>query len=350
MRMNEIIRKKRREKGLTQEQVAACLGVTAPAVNKWESGASLPDLALLLPLSRLLETDPNTLLGFHGDLTKEEAMLYINEIAQTAKDKGMEETLFLIRKRVREYPSCGALLYQAATLLRGMAILFPVSEARAEENRAYAVSLYERAMNCADMQSADLSRYALASLYIQEKNYEKAEELIGQMPEYQPLDKKSLQIQMYIQQKKNEDAAVLLERKLNSSIQEIFLMLDQLATVTVREGNIERARELARYSRQVMEIYPWDYSTFVVEFTVAAEARDADRCLELLEQMLQALSVPFRLEKSVLFAHQPAKEPDPAMGRQIKETLLTALERDEEYAFIREQEGYQELRRKYAGR
>ena len=87
-----------------------------------------------------------------------------------------------------------------------------------------------------------------------------------------------------------------------------------------------------------------------VEFTVAAEAREADRCLELLEQMLQALSVPFRLEKSVLFAHQPAKEPDPAMGRQIKETLLTALERDEEYAFIREQEGYQELRRKYADR
>ena len=90
--------------------MAACLGVTAPAVNKWESGASLPDLALLLPLSRLLETDPNTLLGFHGDLTKEEAMLYINEIAQTAKDKGMEETLSLIRKRVREYPSCGTRL------------------------------------------------------------------------------------------------------------------------------------------------------------------------------------------------------------------------------------------------
>ena len=43
MRMNEIIRKKRREKGMTQEQVAACLGVTAPAVNKWESGASLPE-------------------------------------------------------------------------------------------------------------------------------------------------------------------------------------------------------------------------------------------------------------------------------------------------------------------
>ena len=41
MKMNQIIRQKRVEKGLTQEQVALCLGVTAPAVNKWERGDSL---------------------------------------------------------------------------------------------------------------------------------------------------------------------------------------------------------------------------------------------------------------------------------------------------------------------
>lgn len=40
MKMNQIIRQKRIEKGLTQEQVALCLGVTAPAVNKWERGVS----------------------------------------------------------------------------------------------------------------------------------------------------------------------------------------------------------------------------------------------------------------------------------------------------------------------
>lgn len=41
MQMKDIIRKKRRECGYTQEQVAAYLGVSAPAVNKWESGGSL---------------------------------------------------------------------------------------------------------------------------------------------------------------------------------------------------------------------------------------------------------------------------------------------------------------------
>ena len=41
MQMNDVIRRKRRELGLTQEQVAEYLGVSAPAVNKWESGDSL---------------------------------------------------------------------------------------------------------------------------------------------------------------------------------------------------------------------------------------------------------------------------------------------------------------------
>ena len=41
MQMKDVIRQKRRERGLTLEQVAERLGVSAPAVNKWESGGSL---------------------------------------------------------------------------------------------------------------------------------------------------------------------------------------------------------------------------------------------------------------------------------------------------------------------
>ena len=40
MKINEIIRKYRKEQDLTQEQIANYLGVTAPAVNKWEKGVS----------------------------------------------------------------------------------------------------------------------------------------------------------------------------------------------------------------------------------------------------------------------------------------------------------------------
>lgn len=40
MKINDIIKQKRLEKGLTQEQVANYLGVTTPAVSKWETGVS----------------------------------------------------------------------------------------------------------------------------------------------------------------------------------------------------------------------------------------------------------------------------------------------------------------------
>lgn len=40
MKMNETIRSRRKELNLTQEQMAAYLGVTAPAVHKWEKGVS----------------------------------------------------------------------------------------------------------------------------------------------------------------------------------------------------------------------------------------------------------------------------------------------------------------------
>lgn len=40
MRINEIIKEKHLEKGYTQEQMAELLGITAPAVNKWEKGVS----------------------------------------------------------------------------------------------------------------------------------------------------------------------------------------------------------------------------------------------------------------------------------------------------------------------
>ena len=57
MKINEIIRQRRIEKQLTQEQMADLLGVSAPAVNKWEKGISYPDITLLPPIARLLDTD-----------------------------------------------------------------------------------------------------------------------------------------------------------------------------------------------------------------------------------------------------------------------------------------------------
>ena len=59
MKINEVIREKRKELFLTQEQIAERLGVSTPAVNKWEKGITYPDITLLPALARLLKIDLN---------------------------------------------------------------------------------------------------------------------------------------------------------------------------------------------------------------------------------------------------------------------------------------------------
>ena len=86
MRINEIIKERRLAKGFTQEQIANYLGVTAPAVNKWEKGTSCPDIVLLPALARLLDTDLNTLLSFQDDLSEKEVALFLQKKTALKRD------------------------------------------------------------------------------------------------------------------------------------------------------------------------------------------------------------------------------------------------------------------------
>ncbi len=58
----ENLRKLRKRKGLTQNQLAERLSITNKAVSKWETGEAMPDTALLIPLSDLLGVSVDTLL------------------------------------------------------------------------------------------------------------------------------------------------------------------------------------------------------------------------------------------------------------------------------------------------
>lgn len=53
----------RKAKGLTQNQLAENLGITDKAVSKWETGKSMPDLSLFMPLCELLEITLNELMS-----------------------------------------------------------------------------------------------------------------------------------------------------------------------------------------------------------------------------------------------------------------------------------------------
>ncbi len=93
MNINIIIKEKRKELSLTQEQLANQLGVSTPAVSKWESGSSYPDITILPNLAKILKTDINTLLSFKSDLSDEEIEKIIKDLYDFSFAHSLDETL-----------------------------------------------------------------------------------------------------------------------------------------------------------------------------------------------------------------------------------------------------------------
>ena len=60
--ISKMIETKRKEKGLTQAQLAEKLGVSNTAISKWEHSCNLPDISLLEPISEILDLDILSLL------------------------------------------------------------------------------------------------------------------------------------------------------------------------------------------------------------------------------------------------------------------------------------------------
>ena len=61
--LNENIKRARKAKGLSQEELAVKLNVVRQTVSKWENGLSVPDSDLLIFLAEELDTSVSALLG-----------------------------------------------------------------------------------------------------------------------------------------------------------------------------------------------------------------------------------------------------------------------------------------------
>ncbi len=64
MSLSENIARLRRERSMTQEQLAEALGVSFAAVSKWERGAATPELNLIAEMADLFEVSMDALIGY----------------------------------------------------------------------------------------------------------------------------------------------------------------------------------------------------------------------------------------------------------------------------------------------
>ena len=77
----------RREKGLTQEDLANYIGVSKASVSKWETGQSYPDITFLPQLATLFNISIDELMGYEPQMSMEDIRkLYVKLSADFASE------------------------------------------------------------------------------------------------------------------------------------------------------------------------------------------------------------------------------------------------------------------------
>ncbi len=82
MNISEKIHQLRKQKGISQEQLAELLNVSRQSVSKWESGQSMPDLDKIIPLSNIFNVSTDYLLDSNVDET---TYVFISEPAKNMR-------------------------------------------------------------------------------------------------------------------------------------------------------------------------------------------------------------------------------------------------------------------------
>lgn len=189
--MGMNIKAARKKMGLTQEELASQLGVTAQAVSRWESEVGMPDISMVVPLAQTLSVSTDTLFGLthssYNELHYQEIKSKIDELYDgTDQAKSALEVCRYLEKEIQKdlvnYAVLSLFVERTANLSR-----YVDYDGYAEEEwpdiRGAAISMGLQVIRCStDQELIERTHFALAWIYIHEKDYSSAREHISTLP------------------------------------------------------------------------------------------------------------------------------------------------------------------------
>lgn len=350
MPMNLVIQEKRKALGLTQEQVAEYLGVSIPAVSKWEKGSTNPDLSLLPPLARLLKVDLNTLFCFQEDLSPQEIERFCREVTTLVQTEGLAAGFRAAEQKIHEYPHNETLLHCLTLQLDGLLTLSgqPADELRQYDDRL--AGWYRTLAESSRSEIRNSADYMMAARQIRNGNYEKAQEILDVMPDKEDIvsamaDKKILQVNLCLAQGETEKAMKDLQSLLLPALNKVQMLLYKMVDVSLTAGKLKTAESIADKASRMPALFDlWEYNSYVAPLQVAGAEKNAEECIRLLRKLLAAMLTPWDKSASPLFDRIAAKASGP---KQMLPALLSELEQDSSYAFLWNHEEYKELIAEY---
>lgn len=333
MPMHTIIQQQRKALGLTQEQVARCLNVSTAAVSKWENGLTSPDVGLLPPLARLLKVDMNALFEFHETLSRQEIVLFCNQVV----GKDVDEAFALAREKLRDFPHDEPLRLNLALLLDGLLVQ---AQGDWPDLEAEISTWYAQLGQSVDETIRASANFMQVSRYIRQNRLDEAQEALDAIPDKGALsavlpDKLTLQVSIYLKRGQPEEAALALEQALFQAGSRTQLLLSKLVDAELACGDTAAAHSIAQKSHAITQALDlWPYNQHTALWQVALHNQDAQEALTGLEQMLDALEQPWQLGDTVLYRRMAPQAKEFQSG-ELRAMLLGQLKQDPDLTWLR---------------
>ena len=156
--LGRILVENRHKRGITQDELAAYMGVSKAAVSKWETGMTYPDITLLPQLATYFNISIDELIGYEPQMTKEQIRALYRKLATDFSTQPIAQVREQCREITKKYFSCFPLLYQIGSLYVNYSP-FVEDKTAAKEMLEDASRLFERVKSETD--NVDLAKQAL---------------------------------------------------------------------------------------------------------------------------------------------------------------------------------------------
>jgi len=177
--IGETIKRIRRERDLTQEEVASHLGISFQSISKWERGDGYPDITMLPALANYFGISVDELLGM-DELAQKGKYDEINKIWSENNKAGLHrENVNLMRQALKTFPNNALLLVQLSTSLEKL-------DGTADEKRKYlreSLAVQEQILRYGeDSEVRGATLYNICFAYWKLGEYDKALEQARKLP------------------------------------------------------------------------------------------------------------------------------------------------------------------------
>ncbi|MDE7341095.1 MAG: helix-turn-helix domain-containing protein [Lachnospiraceae bacterium] len=341
MQIGQVIRTYRKKKNMTQEEMAARLGVSAPAVNKWENGNSMPDIMLLAPIARLLDISLDTLLAFQEELTDRE----VNELVQTVNEKMKSEDFAAVfrwaKKKMEQYPNSEHLhLWMCMTLNAGR-IVKEVKEEEVYDD--FLCASFERLLHSREEYVRTTAADSLYGFFMRKEQYEKAEEYLAYFSSQNP-ERKRKQAFLYARMGRNEEACKLYEELLFSGYQILSMVLSSMFTMALQDRDMEGAEYLTDKMVQLIRLFEaGKYQEYAVRLELAQAEANVEETLVCAEGMLASVGQIGDYGSARLYGHMSFREPSDEFKGGMQEKVIELFRDEESFGYMKGNRRWEEL-------